>query len=182
MPRKQTVQQELDEATLPIIPGRRTTRARQTLLDPLASMPGAMKHVGPRPVDKPKRELKEADPKHLRDRFGLYCKELARHFGDPVPALAIVFDISIEEAGSMSIELHQQMMRAVNTMSNKELFDMHGLNKAHRMMRLREIFYSDNLAGVLKATDMLEEMDSHAKSSGDTWEDWIASVSVREKR
>src|SRR5215813_6100872 len=174
MPRKKLIQDDVDEATLPIVPGRRTAKAsKQQLLDPQAPMPGAMKHVGPKPLSSEKR-ARQADPKHLRDRFALYCRELAKSFGDPIPALAIVFDIPIEEAREREVELHREITKAVNAMSNKDLFDMHGVSKAHRVMRLREVFYSDNLAGVLKATDMLEEMDSHAKSSGDTWEDWIA--------
>jgi hypothetical protein len=175
MARKQSVQEEIDEATLPIVPGRRTTRPRQTLLDPQAPMPGALKHVGPKRIESVK-DRKKADPKHLRDRFSLYCRELGRTYGDTPRALALVFDIPLEDAQARESELHQEITRAVNTMSNKDLFDMHSISKPHRMMRIREIFYSDNLPAVLKATDMLEEMDSHAKSSGDTWEDWIASV------
>jgi hypothetical protein len=179
MPRKPHVQDDIDDATLPIVPGRRTTRSRQTLLDPQAPMPGAMKLVSPRRPLKRERSEPRSDPKHLRNLFPLYCKELGKSFGDPVPALAIVFDIPIEEARERQVELHHEITRAVNAMSNKELFDMNGISKAHRMMRLREIMYSDNLAAVLKSTDMLEEMDSHSKSSGDTWEDWIAGEAMK---
>jgi hypothetical protein len=177
--KKQSAQQEIDDATLPIVPGRRTTRTRQTLLDPQAPMPGAMKHVGPVSPTQVEHRKEKADPKHLRDLFPLYCRELGKSMGDPAPALAVVFDIPIQEAQERQVELHHEITRAVNAMTNKELFDMHGISKAHRMMRLREILYSDNLAGVLKATDMLEEMDSHSKSSGDTWEDWIAGEMLK---
>jgi hypothetical protein len=178
MSKKPSVKEELDDGTLPIVPGRRTTRTRQVLLDPQAPMPGALKNVGPKPV-KTEKQRNRVDPKHLRDRFALYCRELAKSYGDPVPALAIVFDVSIEEAQLREVELHHEITRAVNVLSNKDIFDMNGVSKAHRVMRLREVFYSDNVAAVLKATDMLEEMDSHAKSSGDTWEDWIASVGMK---
>jgi hypothetical protein len=181
MARKQSVQEEIDEATLPIVPGRRTTRPRQTLLDPQAPMPGALKHVGPKRIESAK-EKKKADPKHLRDRFTIYCQELGKTYGDTARALALAFDIPLEEAQARKGDLHQEITRSINAMSNKDLFDMHGISKPYRMMRLREIFYSDNLAAVLKSTDMIAEEDSHAKSSGDTWEDWIASVPLERKR
>jgi hypothetical protein len=172
MPRKKTAQQEVDDATLPIIPGR-STRNRQTLLDPQAALPGAMKRVGPKPVQTEKQQNR-ADPKHLRQRFALYCKELAAKMGDPVPSLAVAFDITIEEARERQVELHTEITRAVNVMSTKELFDMNGISKQHRIMRLREMMYSDHPAVILKAMDMLNDYDGSNKSSGETWEEWAA--------
>lgn len=173
MARKKSIQQEIDDSTLPIVPGRKTKVGKQTLLDPQAALPGAMKRVGPKPLQSATQQEK-ADPKHLRQRFSLYCKQLVEHGGDPVPALAIVFDITVEEARERQVELHQEITKAVNVLSNKELFDMNGISKQHRIMRLREMMYSDHPAVVLKSMDMLNDMDSGNKSSGDTWEEWAA--------
>ena len=176
MSKTRSAKEQLDEGTLPIVPGRKSRVGKQTLLDPQAPLPGALKRVGPKPV-KTKEQLAEqekSDPKHLRQRFSLYCKKLAEYGGDPVPALAVVFDVTEEEARERQVELHQEITRAVNVLSNKELFDMNGISKQHRLMRLREMMYSDHPAVVLKSLDMLNDMDTGSKSSGDTWEEWAA--------
>lgn len=172
MARKKSAHQEVEDATLPIIPGR-STKNKQTLLDPQAALPGAMKRVGPKPIQTEKQQNK-ADPKHLRQRFSSYCKELVKSAGDPVPAIAMIYGISEEEAREREIELHSEIMRAVNNMSQKELFEMNGISKAHRTMVLKDMMYSDIPAARLKAVDMLNDMDGSSKSSGDTWEEWAA--------
>lgn len=171
MPRKRSIQQDLDDATLPIVPGRKPSK--QTLLDPQSALPGAMKRVGPK-LAATEREQAKSDPKHLRQRFSLYCKQLTLHMGDPVPALAMVFEISLDEAQERQAELHHEIMRAVNNMSQKELFEMNGISKSHRTMVLKDMMYSDMPAARLKAVDMLNDMDGSGKSSGETWESWVA--------
>lgn len=179
MVRKATPQQELDEATLAIVPGRKSRGPKQKLIDPQAPLPGAMKRVGPRPEPSAK-EIKEADPKHLREKFDLYCRLLAEHYGEPVPALAAVFGISLEEAAERQAELHNEITRATSAMTQRDLFSMLNISKEHRTARLKTMMYCDNPAVSLKAMDMLNDMDGNAKSSGDTWEEWIA-LAIKQK-
>lgn len=160
-----------DDATLPIVSGRKTKTTNQRLIDPQAPLPGAMKRVGPNLAKRSPE--KKADPKHLRDRYALYCRLLAENYGNPAPALAEVFDISIEEAQLRQVELHTEITRAMQGVSTRELFTMNQMSKEHRLMHLRSLMYHPNPAVSLKAMDMLNELDGATKSSGDTWEEWI---------
>ena len=170
---RKSIKEQIDDAQLPIISGR-TTKHQQKLLDPQAPLPGALKRVGPRVSRETKTQTKQSDPKHLRERFAAYCTALADNYGNPAQALAVVFDIPIEEAREREVELHTEITRAMQGVSTRELFSMNQMSKEHRMLRLRDFMYSPLPAVALKAMDMLNELDGATKSSGDTWEEWAA--------
>lgn len=179
MPRKKSEADLLDDATISIVPGRKSKPTRGKLLDPQAPLPGALKRVGPLAEKEDTKQQKlviKADQKILRAKFDQYCRELTKSYGDPVPALAIVFDISEDEARERQVELHDEITRAVNSLSTKDLLDMSGLSKPYRIMKLKLAMNSDNPAAMLKAIDMLNDMDGASKTSGETWEEWIASA------
>jgi hypothetical protein len=176
---RKRVEQEMDEATLPIVSGRKTKATGGKLIDPQAPLPGAMKRVGPKPAQTA-ASIKKADPKHLREKFNEYCKHLATHYGDPVPALALTFNISEVEAEERQTELHNEIMRAMQGMTTRDLLAQNGMSKEHRLMRMKQFMYSENPVAAIKAMDMIGELDGATKSSGDTWEDWIA-MSVKQK-
>lgn len=172
------------DATLPLVVTRTGSGGKAhhgTLLDPRAAMPGAVKHVGgDRQAEVPATTA--GDRADLRRKYFEYVHWLAhpaevRDQGNPVPALAAVFGISLEEAERRQVELHDAMTNAVRSMPFGETLRKKNAGVEARVARLAELMYSPDPKTALVATKLLNDMDEGATTSSDeTIEDHIARL------
>lgn len=166
-----------EEARLPI--SGKSKRPSQKLIDPKALLPGPLVRVG---GNVPSQQYQSADPKHLRERYNQYTRALVESNGNPVPALAIVFQISEHEALQRQVALHDELTASMQGMTTAQIFKANDLDKNARIMLLREKVFSGIPAVSLKALDMINDLDSTSSSSDDSWENMVAMALGRKQR
>lgn len=113
------------------------------------------------------------------DMFSVYVRNLASSRGDPIPALAATYGISVEEATERAQELHDKIrVNSRSGMALQEMLERHDLTREVRIAILRGCLFHDNPAVQLKAIEMLEEVDMTAKAAriGSSWEDLVRMV------
>lgn len=141
-----------DNVVIQFGPRARHQEATGTLMDPKLPLPGPIKRVqGQRP---PKQQRIA-----VKDRYDTYLRLLRQFNGDPVPALAAVFNITEDEAHENATELHKTLVKGTDVdRPMDELLTSLDLTQPAVLGVIRRHLYSDHPAASLKAADMIRDM------------------------
>jgi hypothetical protein len=163
-----------DEVSLPALPRHR----KQDDRDPREPL-----KIGLAGIDQGEaRPLNTAvDTKQL---VAKYARNLTAMNGDVALALAVTYEIPVEEAKEKMLELHDHICGASKAHTDlSDLFERFDLGTPVLLARLREMLFSPKEAVALKAIEMATEMNatSKAKRIGTTWEQLVAGVRAKAK-
>lgn len=104
--------------------------------------------------------------KELEQRHNFYLDTLYANGGDTDAALAIVFNITPEEAHVRRFELQTEVRRGLGSSSLAEELERNDLSLKARVGLLRKQAYSGVPAAVLKSIDMIGEMEGNRSGDG----------------
>lgn len=160
---------ELVEEQPLAIPAAR--REHEHRVDPYKTLAGAMPN--PDAPSKPKKARAHdenaailAEQRDRTFRYDAYLDNLGTFHGDIDQALAIVYQVSIEQASERRAELLADVQLGIGSSSLGEIISRRDLNHSALITLLRKWAYCGNPAASLKAIDMLRDMGEGAPSEG----------------
>lgn len=175
MPRQkpQPIVGELEEAPLAIPAALPRGREHEHRVDPYRTLAGAMPPPDAPPT-KPRKGARAhdenaaylADQRQRTERYDRYLDSLSTFQGDVDAALAIVYQIDVQQAQERHGELLADVQQGIGSSSLGEIIGRRDLSHNALVTLLRKWAYCGNPAASLKAIDMLRDMGDGAPSEG----------------
>lgn len=151
-PRKPKDPSDGEDVVIQFGPRARHEAVTGTLMDPKLPLPGPIKRVA---GQRPTRNQRVA----VKDRYDAYLRLLRQFHGDPIPALAAIFDLTEEEATEQQVALHKTLVAGTDVdRPMDELLTSLDLTQPAVLGVIRKHLYSDHPAASLKAADMIRDM------------------------
>jgi hypothetical protein len=175
----QLLNAETPTLALPVLP--RVAHRHEHEVDPYLSPPGAvaLKSVTHEPIKRQlsaleKRQRKEAqvEQRMRTARCNRYFDALADNNGNEEQALALVYQLPIEEVRANFTFLKDDVRSNTGASTLTQVLERNELALAARVRRLRAWVYSENPAASLKALDMVGELEGTRGDVG-SFEDYL---------
>ena len=157
------------------------SRHHEHLEDPLTPMVGATEaHEPPkrrkRNVQGEEIAVTTAERKRAGERYLRYLDLVIACNGDRRAALALLYDVEIDEVLERENELHAEVMAGAGVASMGDLLKKNDVAKETRVALLKRHAFSPVPAASLKAIDMLGEMDNDKSDQAGRYESYLAAI------